>query len=249
MVSVWYCTVVPELVTSGPTWVCWVWLRSGGELSVPNPVMRMSALPGCGGAESWKPGPWAWVTVSPEVPFGKAPKYAQSFPTPWPPLDWSDAPSTGYWSEGGGFWMEPELDEGGTLNWITWMLPVQCPAVRKQPAQSWINQPVQPTGSSRPERASVEGSRSSLGPQMEVVPSSGGVPMSMARSCTRLVPVPGRAQTSTTSESPLKYAVERSQRSTSMAFMTWRPPSSIEVMRSSAPVPASGSPARTTSSK
>ena len=100
--------------------------------------------------------------------------------------------------------MEPELEEGGTLNWITWMFPVQCPAVRKQPAQSWISHPVQPTGRSRPERGSVEGSRSSFGPQIEAVPSRGGVPMSMASSWTRLVPVPGRAQTSTTRESPLK---------------------------------------------
>ena len=85
-------------------------------------------------------------------------------PTPCPPLLWSDAASTGYWSSGPGCWVEPDDVESGTLNWTTWMLPVQWPAVRKHPAQSSMSQAVQPTGIRRPARGSVEGWRSSTLP-------------------------------------------------------------------------------------
>jgi hypothetical protein len=122
----------------------------------------------------------------------------------------------------------PEDVERGTLNWTTWMFPVQWPAVRKQPPQSSINHAVQPTGIKRPERGSVEGCRSSRLPQMERFSLTGVSPNSIDSTWTRLEPVSSYAQTSICTASPLKYAVDRSQRSSSIAFMICSAPSCTE---------------------
>ena len=119
---------MPPLFTKGPTWVCWVWFAD--PLSVPYPVIRME-LPLVLGIEvaRSKPGPWTSAASWPVLLLEKVPKTAQSLPTPWPPLDCTELPSMGYWSLAGGWLRLPLEFDWGTLNWATWMLPVQCPAV------------------------------------------------------------------------------------------------------------------------
>src|SRR5687767_5945150 len=96
--------------------------------------------------------------------------------------------STAYWSSGGGLTTDPPAVESGTLNWITCRLDVeQCPAVPRQCLQSSKIQAEQPMGIARPERGSLESTRSSIGPHwLLLLP----IPTQARPSATRLGPIP-----------------------------------------------------------
>jgi hypothetical protein len=125
---------------------------------------------------------------------------------PIPPLtNWRDETSTEYWSCGGGLLSEPLEFDSGTLNWITLEPDAQWPAVPKHPHTSSMMYAVQPTGSARALKGSVESTRSST-PQIDsCVSGSISVSPIVARStATRLTPVPGCETSSTSTASPLK---------------------------------------------
>ncbi len=169
-------------------------------------------------------------------------------PTPCPPLDCIEAKSTAYWSSGPGWLSEPPLVDSGTLNCTVSMGLSQCPAVRKQRAQSVMSQPVHPMGSSRAERGSFERTRSSTGPHW-LGGGAKGTPTSSAASVTRFCPVLGNASTSTWTALPLKYADELRHCRRCTAFIVCTAPSRSPVMRRMDSSPASMLPASSTSAK